>query len=183
MRTNEVLASHSEEFKLASRFFPRRLAAALVGGAACLVSMSVPMANAASADNQTEGSLEAIVVTAQKRAQSVQDVSIAIYAITGNTLNDRHILDITALAQSLPNVGFSNDNGGGRIAIRGITFNNIIATDAEPRVAYDLDGIYIGRPSTISGTFFDRSNRSSARTAGHLVRPKCGGRRGEHDYA
>jgi len=104
---------------------------------------------------QTLGTLEAIVVTAEKRAENVQNVPISVSALSADTLTARHIEDFGALAQALPNVGFSADNGASRIAIRGITFNDIIATDAEPRVAYDLDGIYIARPGNIAGTFFD----------------------------
>ena len=47
--------------------------------------------------------LEEIVVTAQKRSESVQDVPISITAITGEELVQRGLTDFTEIAQSVAN--------------------------------------------------------------------------------
>ena len=135
----------------------RCLTLLLSGILASVGSVAALAADPSSATSQPESTatLEAIVVTAQKRAQNVQDVPIAIAAITGNSLSDRHIVDMSGLAEAMPNMNFSTDNGSDHITIRGISFNNISNTDAEPRVAYHVDGIYVARPGDISGTFYD----------------------------
>jgi iron complex outermembrane recepter protein len=123
---------------------------------ACLVGTSVAADETGTVSPPVqEGTLEAIVVTAQKRAESVQNVPIAITALSGATLNERHVDDIMDIPEIAPDVGISEDNSNTRLAIRGITFNSTVASDAEARVAYYVDGILIGRPGNISETFFD----------------------------
>jgi iron complex outermembrane receptor protein len=102
-----------------------------------------------------QDALEEIIVTSEKRAESAQKAPLAVSAVSGNTLNDRHVIDVGALAQMLPNVTFNDDDGATRIGIRGISFDNIDSTDAEARVAYLVDGIYISQSNNIAGTFFD----------------------------
>ena len=111
-------------------------------------------AAAEGASTPSEGIAE-IVVTAQKRSESVQKVAIAVTAIGGNALQERHVTDAAGLIGIVPNLGFNTAVGETRIAIRGITFENITATGAEARVAYHLDGVYLSRSGNINGTFFD----------------------------
>ncbi len=126
-------------------------------GIGCLFSMGAWAEQAVpEASTKEQGAtLETIVVTAQKRAQNAQEVPIAMSAITSEMLRAQHITDLYGLAQALPNTSFSTDNGSAHIAIRGISFNNVIATGAEARVAYYVDGAYISQPNNIPGTFFD----------------------------
>lgn len=126
---------------------------ALMAGAA--VAMPAFAQEAAPPAADEGGGISEIVVTAQKRAENIQDVPIAVTAVGGETLSDRHITDASGLVSLVPNVGFNTAVGETRIAIRGITFENISATGAEARVAYHLDGVYLSRSGNINGTFFD----------------------------
>lgn len=98
--------------------------------------------------------LNEIVVTAQRREESLQDTSLSITALSGDSLQDRQIVSITGLAEAVPNVDLGVFGGSARFAIRGIGFDTI-NPGAEGRIAYHLDGIYIGRPAAQIGTFFD----------------------------
>ncbi len=98
--------------------------------------------------------LEEIIVTAQKRAESIQDVPAAITALTGANLETRQITNIASLVSAVPNVDFGTYGGVARIAVRGIGFDTI-NPGAEGRIAYHVDGVYISRPSATVGTFFD----------------------------
>lgn len=95
-----------------------------------------------------------IVVTAQKRQESVQTVPLAITALTGDNLAGRNIVSVAGLASSVPNMTFGAYGGAARISIRGIGFDNI-GQGQEGRVAYHLDGVYISRPADVLGTFYD----------------------------
>lgn len=99
--------------------------------------------------------LEEVIVTAQKRAQNLQDVPLAITAISGEELKDRHVSHFDDLARVMPNVTFSNSTGEARIGIRGISFDNIGNTAAEPRVGFYLDGVYLAMTQDIPETLFD----------------------------
>ena len=73
--------------------------------------------------------LEEIVVTAQRRAQNIQDVPIAITAFSGEDLEKSNISGATQYLARTPNVSFTEDGQSGSrglgIAIRGV--NNLVS--------------------------------------------------------
>lgn len=97
-----------------------------------------------------------IVVTAQKRSESVQNTPLAVTAISEAELASRQVTDFEKLAPSLPNINFGKNVGFARIAIRGLGFDSTTAGQ-EGRVAYHTDGVYISRPSAQLASFFDIS--------------------------
>ncbi|MFT5574331.1 MAG: iron complex outermembrane receptor protein [Cryomorphaceae bacterium] len=94
--------------------------------------------------------LEEIIVTAQKRSQSLQDVSMSISAFSGDALETRNIEDFADLQFSVPNV----ISDGNRIAIRGVG-NNAASTTAEGGLGYHINGVYLNRPQAGSNEYFD----------------------------
>lgn len=99
-------------------------------------------------------SLDEVIVTAQKRAESLQDVAASVSAVGGEALRERQISSIEGLAQSLPNVNFGQTTGNARIAVRGVGFDNI-SLGNEGRIAYHVDGVYVSRPAAALATFYD----------------------------
>ncbi|MCY3812302.1 MAG: TonB-dependent receptor plug domain-containing protein, partial [Gammaproteobacteria bacterium] len=66
------------------------------------------------------GELETIIVTATKRAESAQDVSIALQAVTGDTLRELGVETFDEYVEYLPNVvGTGNGPGKKELYIRG----------------------------------------------------------------
>lgn len=107
----------------------------------------LPFAIAASLSSgfaHAEGfALEEIVVTAQKRAQGLQDVPISISAVTGEKIADMGIRDLEEVALYTPNVTINPGQASPNIFIRGIGSG----TNAgfEQSVGLYVDGIYSGR--------------------------------------
>ena len=97
-----------------------------------------------------------IIVTAAKRATSLQSTPLAVTALTGETLEDRNIVNVQSLAQTVPSMQIGANASNARVAIRGIGLDSF-SPGAEGRVAYHVDGVYYARPKTIFGTFFDVS--------------------------
>lgn len=90
--------------------------------------------------------LEEVVVTAQKRTESLQDVPIAVTAISGDKIVEAGILGMEDLTAYVPNVQmFSSPGGGspGRIYIRGIGTGNLASF--EQSVGTFVDGVYTGK--------------------------------------
>ncbi|QFU75208.1 TonB-dependent receptor [Halioglobus maricola] len=90
--------------------------------------------------------LEEVIVTAEKRAQSLQDVPISIVALNAEALAAQGIDELDDLATSIPNLyvnNFNNDPVAVRLFIRGIGQNDLQLTQ-DPSVALYLDGVYIG---------------------------------------
>ncbi|MGE4324457.1 MAG: TonB-dependent receptor, partial [Sphingobium sp.] len=97
-----------------------------------------------------------IVVTAQRRADTVQDTPLAISAISGDNLRGRNVTDLASLSGTMSNVDINIANGVPRITIRGIG-NTSTQPNNESQLAYHVDGFYIGRPEATSDSFFDVS--------------------------
>jgi len=100
-----------------------------------------------------EGGIEQVVVTAQKREQTLQETPIAISALSTAAIEERNIHDIAALNGMVPNLRLASSPGnanGATINIRGsVTINP--ALTMEPTVGLYLDGIYIGK--NVGGVF------------------------------
>ena len=118
------------------------LAASLLGAAL------VPGAHAA---------LEEIIVTAQKRQESMQDVPISVSAITGEVIADRQIVNLSGLNNQLPNVqinSFANSPDSAVFTIRGVGVN-----DADPyvgtTVSVVVDGAVVGTNTAALISLFD----------------------------
>jgi outer membrane receptor protein involved in Fe transport len=97
--------------------------------------------------------LEEIVVTAQKRAQSLQDVPISITAVTGQTLEKRSIDNLSSLSQSLPNVFINESQIDSTISVRGVSTGN--NKGFEQSVGMYFDGISYGRSQLIRTPMVD----------------------------
>ncbi len=97
---------------------------------------------------QAGAALEEIVVTAQKREQSSQDVAISIQAIGADTLEKLGATQVTDLAQSAPSLSLGGLSGSQQsMGLRGVVdFSRNIGIDA--RMGTYIDGVYQGRSST-----------------------------------
>src|SRR4030095_9948739 len=84
-----------------------------------------------------------IVVTAQKRAENVQDVPISIAAFSGDTLEKDNVVNLEGLTKVVPNLSVAKgaQTSYVRLAIRGIGAAS--NTTVEPSVAVFLDGAYV----------------------------------------
>lgn len=91
-----------------------------------------------------------IVVTAQKRAQSIQNVPISISAFTDDTLRERAIGNVSQLSAISPNVNldsstpFSGSTAVLAAFIRGIGADDF-AFNIDPGVGIYIDGVYLAR--------------------------------------
>jgi outer membrane receptor protein involved in Fe transport len=94
-----------------------------------------PTANAAQ--------LEEVIVTAQKRAESLQDVPVAVTAIDGQKMNDMGIARLDELSLYTPSLTITEGPSDSFIFIRGVGsgFNK----GFEQSVGTYIDGVYFGR--------------------------------------
>ena len=94
--------------------------------------------------------LEEVVVTARRRAESLQDTPLSVSAFSARQIETRGILRTTDVGKYTPNVQFDSvatESGGGastQVYIRGIGQSDHVIT-VEPGVGVYLDGVYIGK--------------------------------------
>lgn len=103
---------------------------------------------------QNSGQLDEIVVTAEKREASLQDVPIAITAVDGKTLDNLAIDDMMDLYVQTPGLSFSRAGGEAQVYIRGIG-TDAFGVTIDPSVAIHMDGVYLGRPQMGLAQFLD----------------------------
>ncbi|HEX9706695.1 MAG TPA: TonB-dependent receptor [Steroidobacteraceae bacterium] len=95
-----------------------------------------------------ETSFEPVIVTAQKREQSIYDVPVAISAFSADTIEKQGISDLTDIGKFVPNLNVTGFSAGHTSSanpfIRGIGLqDHLITTD--PGVGVYVDGVYLGR--------------------------------------
>lgn len=97
-----------------------------------------------------------IIVTAQRREQSVNKVPMSLTALDTSALETRQVADMRDLQFAAPGIRAGQQQGVTRIFIRGIGLNSFSA-GADPSIAFYADGIYIGRPTAQASSFYDVS--------------------------
>ncbi len=100
--------------------------------------------------------LEEVIVTAQKREQSLQDVPMAITAISGQLLENNEINSITDLTKMVPSLKYTpGDNPqNSSIRVRGVG-TDVFSSAVEPNVSVVLDNVPLARTSLINFDFAD----------------------------
>lgn len=107
----------------------------------------------AAAGAQETTTLGEIIVTAQKRAESLQDVPLAVSALAGDKVAEAGIMKIEDLKNYVPTLFMTETAIGNNISIRGI-FSGV-NPGFEQSVGTYVDGIYRGRPQQTRAPFLD----------------------------
>lgn len=95
-----------------------------------------------------------IVVTAQNRRESVQDVPIAISVVSGERLQEAGVTDLRELDRVSPAVQITQDQQNTYVSVRGIgTASNNETQDTS--VTINIDGEYINRTTVLNAALFD----------------------------
>ena len=129
----------------------------LIGACVALQSLTAGMSTALAQQQPDAGRLEEIIVTAQKRAESLQDVPLSITAISSDVLEQRSVQSFADYGNRVPNLGFANTGDGigtsRTISIRGISGDGVtgfyldetpLPDSIDPRIV-DIDRIEVLR--------------------------------------
>jgi iron complex outermembrane recepter protein len=112
--------------------------------------------------SETPVVLEQIVVTAQKKSENIQDVPVAVTAISAESLSDQNVNTLRDMFSQIPGLSYQGASGQNTIILRGIA----TSTSGNPTVAVTVDDVPFGSnqrgggganlypdldPSTLSG--------------------------------
>lgn len=115
--------------------FAMLLAASALAGPAAAFAQDAPA--------ESQGGLDDIIVTAQKRAEGLSDVPISISAVSGKQVESYGQTNLEQISSSVPNLKITQTAIANRIAIRGIASGD--NKGFEQSVAMFVDGVYYGR--------------------------------------
>ncbi|MET0364755.1 MAG: TonB-dependent receptor plug domain-containing protein, partial [Sphingobium sp.] len=92
--------------------------------------------------------LQDIIVTAQKREQSLQDVPIAVTALTQETIQANRIFSVNDLSSIAPGVIVRPSPGGSQVPVFTIRGQNSfgVVPGSDKQVSIYIDGVYVSSP-------------------------------------
>ena len=133
-----------------------RLMAAAAGAGAIFSSAGGLAAAAPLASPGDNGGLQEIVVTAQRREESAQNVGIAMSVLSGQTLADKSISYVNDLQNAVPNLQVEPAFGSSQpqFRLRGVGFIDYTSNNTSP-VGVSLDGVAFALPIQTQGQLFD----------------------------
>tara|TARA_Y100000992_G_scaffold250308_1_gene182267 strand:+ start:1 stop:2529 length:2529 start_codon:yes stop_codon:yes gene_type:complete len=97
--------------------------------------------------------LEEIIVTAQKRAESLQDVPISMSALSGSSVKDNGIHSFQDLSGYVPNLSIQENAVNSIITMRGIGIGS--NQSFEQSVGIYVDGVHFGKSRQVRTGLFD----------------------------
>ncbi len=105
--------------------------------------------------NAKTAALEEVIVTAQKRDQSLQDVPIAVSALSSDYLQQTGAVSLSDISKNSPGLRISDTQSESiSISLRGIGSNDFGYSSDESIPVY-LDGVYMGEGAAIVGDLMD----------------------------
>ena len=123
--------------------------------AAAIAGSFLLLINPAVAQDRAVNSIEEVIVTSQRVEESLQDVPIAVTALTSEMLDDMQIESGSDLQMITPSLSFQGgDAGGGTFNIRGIT-NLAVSATSESGVEIHVNDLPVGSTTMQDGEFFD----------------------------
>jgi iron complex outermembrane receptor protein len=130
----------------------------MVGSALCAL-MAPAMAQAADKPAGADGvtAVQEVVITAQRRAESVQNVPIAVTAFAGATVEAPGVSNIIGLNGLAPNVVLQSEGlvaNVPMVAIRGMSSSDP-DPNSDPKVSTIIDGVYVPFASATMLDLFD----------------------------
>ena len=97
--------------------------------------------------------LEEVIVTAQKRVESLQDVPISVSAMSGDRMVEANITNLESLTTYIPNFSMNQSGISNNITIRGVSSG--INPGFEQSTGMYIDNIYYGRGQMSRAPMFD----------------------------
>lgn len=102
----------------------------------------------------TDGGLAEIVVTAERRTESLQRTALAVSAVTGDDLVKTGVTDAAGIGRLVPALQVQPSGGATSFFLRGVgtSSGNSFAENA---VSFNFNGVFVSRPTAPSGVFYD----------------------------
>ena len=110
----------------------------------------------ASTGPTSSGQLGDIIVTANRRDETVQKAALAIQAFSAETIRTEGVTQAKDLSKLVQGLQIGVIGSTTQIYIRGIGDNSANPL-SNPGVAFNVDGVYVGRPEAVTSNFYDIS--------------------------
>ena len=129
----------------------------LLSSSAAMAFTTQAWADAAAAVPEALGThLDEVIVTARKKDENIQNVPVAVTAITAKVIDRYALTSVEKVAATTPElvVVRGNSGSGANISLRGVG-SSFTSIGIEQSVAVDVDGIYYGQGRILNEALFD----------------------------
>lgn len=132
-----------------------RIAILATSSLSCILLSAAPVRAQEAADNTDTGGIADIIVTAQKRAQSLSDVGMTVNVVSSQQLARQSVTSVADLTKTLPGLTVATTVSGTPIyTLRGISFN-VYYFGAQPTVSVYTDEAPLPFPVMTQGALLD----------------------------
>ena len=128
----------------------------ILSSASVLALIAAPaFAQTAPAAADDQGGIPDIIVTAQRTSESAQKAPIAIAVVKPEELVRVNVTRAEDLSRVVPALVATSSGGANTtFFLRGVG-NTTVNSYSDPAISFNYDGVYIGRPNSTQGFFFD----------------------------
>ncbi len=138
-------------------------AMAAIGMMVASCALLPALVHAQTEEGPAAGAIEEIVVTAQYRRESLQDVPIAVSAYDQSFMRTAKLDDVKDLIDFTPGfAGKSKDSFVDTMSVRGIVTNDF-GVGGDPSIGIFKDGVYQGRTGAAITSFYDMERAEALR--------------------
>jgi iron complex outermembrane receptor protein len=127
----------------------------LLWGARPAAAQTAPLTALKVAEDPATATLQEVVVTAEHRETSLQSTPIAITALASETLDRANVETVERLVQLTPSMHYNEVSGESFLTIRSVGGEPNTTVGGDPSVSFNVDGVYIARPTSVSSILFD----------------------------
>ncbi|MCA0242149.1 MAG: TonB-dependent receptor [Proteobacteria bacterium] len=132
--------------------FDKKMAPLMAAAAAASAAAATSAATAAA--KPAAGTLQEIVVTAERRSANVQKTAISIATETGEEIRAKGQTTLEAVLSDTPAVTVLATPQGGQVYVRGVGSQGD-SNYVDPAVSLNLDGVYSGRAERVFSSMYD----------------------------
>ena len=122
--------------------------------AALCASTAIPHFAVAQENDEDDSFADEIIVTVERREQSLQDYAGTAATVSGDELKALGIQNINQIDGKIPGLSVANNNGNIEVYIRGVGSSNNTEL-GDPAAATHLNDVYVARPAGFGAAFFD----------------------------
>jgi iron complex outermembrane receptor protein len=121
---------------------------------AAFLAIQCGAALAQTAPTDDRGTIQEVLVTAQRISQSASKTPLSLSVLSGDDLKAEGAVNASSLTELVPNVQVSNNGGATVISIRGVSSADN-TEKGDPSAAFNVDGVYYARPQSAGLAFYD----------------------------
>ena len=122
---------------------------------AAAILAALPVTSYSQDTGSSSSGIEEVLVTSQRREQTLQEVGLAVNVLTGSSMLEKGVTTVDQMSVQVPALQVGGGGGANStFFVRGVG-NFTVNGYSDPAVAFNYDDVYLARPTSAKNMFFD----------------------------